>query len=676
MITVDERTRPLHRGGFPTPDSAIAAVILCVGIWLGTRAVETFRADGGHASFYQSEFGPAVMFACGRGFQNPDIRNAPALADFLSERADALDCSTLPQTMPIAAFDPFQRASRYLQMAVAVTWRLRGVSWPRLALLSGLFFGAVAALTYCIFRLALSRTFALLGMVPILMSTSNLMLAPHIRDYAKGPFLLAAILGMGLLVVGPTDRQRALVISALLGGVVGLGLGFRTDLIIALVPIVLTVALLLNSLSILARLATIIVFLSSFAAVASPMLFDYSSGNNIGPVTLLGLTAPFDEPLGVGSSVYEFGGLYNDSLIFTIVNSYVVRVENRHEGVDLATREHGAASMKYLGHIAAVFPADFVTRTLAAARAVPRYFLESSLYPPPWIRSSVVRHLYRLRGSVSSRLSTIAVAGVVTATIAVSMVDPRFAWLIVVIMIGFAGASAVQFNERHFFYLQFVPWCAFGFLAQNALRAPTAFRQSGSTPIRPALVFAVTVSLGVVGALTASRLYQQRTAARLFELYEAAPRTPLNVEQQHTESGRVLLANPEWLQPMSPLSPLSRDADRVETRFLAVQFRDDLCGPAELPLTVRYRATLPELDFSERIAVRLPEHAMPATVFFFAAYDRPDNSSRFSGVEIEPGDARCIGGLFQVEGLARTPMLLTTTLTASWRREALYQRLR
>jgi hypothetical protein len=35
----------------------------------------------------------------------------------------------------------------------------------------------------------------------------------------------------------------------------------------------------------------------------------YSSGNNIGPVALLGLTKPFDATLGIEPSIYD-GGQY------------------------------------------------------------------------------------------------------------------------------------------------------------------------------------------------------------------------------------------------------------------------------------------------------------------------------------------------------------------------------
>jgi hypothetical protein len=659
---------PIARSG--VVDLVIAAVIFCAAAWWGTHAVVAFRASGGEPSFYQSEFGPAVMLACGRGLQNPDVRNVPALDAFLSQRTMTIDCAELPTDIRTAALDPFQRTCRYLELTVALAWKVTGVSWPRLAVLPGVLFGAVAALTYGMFRLGLSRALALLGMVPTLMSTPNLMLAPHLRDYAKGPFLLAVMLIMGVLVVCPATRRRVITQSVLGGLVVGIGLGFRTDLMIAVLPFVCALAFLGPRLTLRFRAAAIAAFLAAFALAAFPLLGDYSHGNNIGPVALLGLTEPFDQPLGIQPSIYSYGSQYNDSLVFSTVNSYAVRVENRHEGVDLASAEHAGASMAYLGAIVRRFPADFVARTLAAIRAVPRYFLDSSLTPPPWIRSDVVRVLYRISGSVSSRLAPIAVAAVVAATIGVSMSNPRGAWLIVVLMVGFAGAAAVQFHERHFSYLQFIPWWAFGLIVQTAARGPAGLRVVTRPHLKRAAVLSVILAVGVGGALLLTRAYQQRAAAQLFESYDAAPRIPLSIERRDLAPGRTLLAAREWLDSLPPDSP------RIGTRFLGVQFRDDLCAPADLPLTLRYQAALPELDFSERQAVRLTGAASMPTVLFFAAFDRPDESSRFRGIELATEQSRCVSGIFRVDGLERTPLLLTTLLAANWRDGALYQRLR
>jgi len=66
---------------------------------------------------------------------------------------------------------------------------------------------------------------------------------------------------------------------------------------------------------------------------------------------------------------------------------------------------------------------------------------------------------------------------------------------------------------------------------------------------------------------------------------------------------------------------------------------------------------------------------MPTTVFV-VAYDWADDYIRFRGIEVAADQAHCVTGLSRVEGLERSPLLLTTTLSAGWREERLYQRLR
>jgi hypothetical protein len=61
---------------------------------------------------------------------------------------------------------------------------------------------------------------------------------------------------------------------------------------------------------------------------------------------------------------------------------------------------------------------------------------------------------------------------------------------------------------------------------------------------------------------------------------------------------------------------------------------------------------------------------------FFAAFDRPDDSSRFRGIEVDRARARCVSGVSEVSGLERTPLLLTSVLAADWRNHPVYQRLR
>jgi hypothetical protein len=659
---------PTLRPSTNRTDLAIALLILCLGTWIGVRAVQAFRSAGGAQYFYQSDFGAAVMLACGREFLDPDTRNAPALAAFLLQQSDSLACKDLPSVIPVTAMNAFQRSSRYLELAVALTWKLTGVSWSRLAILPGLLFGAVATLTYGLLRLAMSRGVALMALLPSVTSTPNFMQVPQLRDYAKGPFLLAVILIMGLVVVGRTDQRRVLAWSLLAGAVVGVGLGFRTDLVIALVPFAITLAVLVPpAVPIQARIAAIAVFLTTFVVVAFPVLRGLSQGGNNGHVILLGLLAEFDGPLRIEPSLYEFGGRYVDSLAFSTIDSYAIRVEGR--SIDGTSREYERAASAYLAEVAATFPADVVTRVVAAIRTISKYFLDSSLYPPVQVRSESLRAAYRLRARVLWRLGMVGAVSLAAATLVVSASNPRAACLVVLVMIGFAGASAIQFNERHFFYLQFVPWWAFGLLAQTAIDGRRLLRTVTSRHIARALIFLAVVSGIAGGAVGLSRVYQQRTAARLFERYEAAPRSPLSVVRSPAAEGRVLIGAPDWLQSRPAGLP------PIETRFLAVRFRDDLCGPVSLPVTIRYDGTRRDADLSESIRVRLGSDARSSTTLFVVAYDWPDYI-RFRGVEVAADRAPCVAELSRVEGLERTPLLLTTWLGMDWRSERLYQRLR
>lgn len=611
------------------------------------------------------------MLACGRGFQGPDTRTEPALAAFLLQQSDAFDCAQLAPSVATVGLTPFQRASKYLEFAVAMTWKVTGISWSRLVILPGAFFGAVAALTYGVLRLGLSRLFALLALVPSVISTPNFMIVPQLRDYAKGPFLLATILLMGALVTGSAARRRIVGLSVIAGAVIGIGLGFRFDLVIGVLPFVLTAAFLVPAdVAPSTRILAISAFLVALIAATVPLLRGPSgNGSNAGHVALLGLSVDFDRPLRVEPSIYEFAGQYNDSLAFSIINSYAIRAEDQRQGVNLSTSAYDRAAIGYLTQLARVFPADLLTRIVSASRTIPKYFLDSSLFAPIQVQSPFARDLYSLRGRILWRLAPFGFIAVVLATLMVGVVNVRAAFLVVLVIVGFAGASAVQFDERHFYYLQFIPWFAFALLAQTVLDGRSHLERLTTRHAGQALMAGLALCLGLGAAILLSRAYQQRSAARLFERYEAAPRTSLPIVERPAADGRTLITTPQWLTGMPAT------AARVDTTFVAVQLRDDRCGSEALPLTIRYQGRTADVDLSQTLTVPLhPQGAVP-TMVFTPAYDRADESVRFRGVEVSTDRMRCVGGLFLVKGLDRTPLLLTTVLAANWRDETLHQRL-
>jgi hypothetical protein len=646
----------------------VVAAVFVAGTLLGTVIVQSYRAAGMTPSFYQPAFGPAVMLACGHGLRNPDTRVAPALRAFLAQQDDHFDCATLPANPSTLPLDNFQAASRYLELAVGLVWTILGVSWSRVAALSGLLFGLVGALTYAVLRLGLSRPLALGFLIPAATSTPGIDLLPHVRDYAKGPFLLAIIFILGYLVTRCADRSRMFALSIVAGLVVGIGLGFRTDLSIAVLPTLITLAALVpTNLRAHERMFAIVLFLGAFAAAGWPILRGYAAGGNTGHVVLLGLSPEFDRRLRVEPAIYEFAGQYNDSLAFSIINSYAIRTGQWPQGTQLASREYESAARGYLTSIARVFPADLATRVLAAVRVVPTYFLDSSLSPPRQVRSPIILGAYRIRASIWSRLAPFALPAVVIVTMILVFIQPRTAWLVVVVMFGFAGASALQFHERHFYYLQFVPWFAFGLLAQAVWNRRGGVTNRTAHSPRPILFTALAAATGVavyVGAMA----YQQRAAAQLLEDYERAPRTALTTDRREVTTRRTLLTSDDWFRRVPA------GARWIEARVIALEFDDGGCG-SEVPVTVRYSASVADADLSEDLVVPLRPHAASPTRLYITAFDRADESIRFRGVEVAREQARCITRVSRVDGLDRTPLLLTARLSEGWHNQRLAERL-
>ena len=140
----------------------------------------------------------------------------------------------------------------------------------------GVFFGAVIALSYGIFRLGMGHLLSTMCAFAFMVSSFHLsFLIPSIlRDYAKAPFILAVILIIGLMIKEPLEKARLLTLSAACGIVIGLGIGFRQDLIICILPFIVVLFLflpgpLLTNTKI--KFAALMIFIMVFLSFGSPM---------------------------------------------------------------------------------------------------------------------------------------------------------------------------------------------------------------------------------------------------------------------------------------------------------------------------------------------------------------------------------------------------------------------
>ena len=616
----------------------IAAALFVAAFGIGTYVVRAYRASGGIQDFYQSEFGPAVMLACGRGYDPPDVTMLPQLNSFLQLAQDRFDCATLPAQVPLnPTLNSVQRVSRYLEMSVAATWRIVGVSWSRLTVFGGLLLAAVVTLSYFIARVALSPQWSLAVAAPLLWSPLGLSILPHYRDYAKAPFILAMILLMARLVTGSGRGWTVLGLAVLGGSVAGIGLGFRNDVLITIVPFVivlLALAPVASSRGWLVRAGAAGVFALAFVTVARPVLADYSEGSNTGHVILLGLMKPFDTRLGVEGSVYDLGSWYDDSLAFRTVDSYAQRIEQHN--VVYASLDYDRAAFAYLGDVARVMPGDLLTRTLGAIRTVPAFFFRDYLLPPSWVSSRFAKRLYYVRELIVSRLARVAALLVGAAIVVVAGRSTRVGLFLVLLVVVFVGGSTMQFHERHFFHLEFIPWWAFAFLVSTI-----ATVRLDRTSIVRATAFAA-VCLATTGvALGATRAYQDRQMRSLFETYLRAPRSP-----------------------MSPA--LARSSDGLATELIVADLGGTGCPLETIAVTL-------DGPGGRTVHAHVDRAATEPTRVFFASYGLRDDEGSPS-VTVEDSARACLERVDRV-GVTGMPLLLNATLEPGWRDGRLHQRL-
>jgi hypothetical protein len=661
----------------PTVDWWLAMLLFATAAASGSAYVRVFERSGARAPgdlrtiparsmwFGQSEFGAAVALACGRGYTDPGPALTPGLSAFLTLKSDHFSCAELPQALPARPPNVTQRLYRYLMWSVAGVWAVRGISWSELWPLFGVLYGATVAVCYGLFRLGMGRIVSCAAALGLLVSSTHLGNLPGLRDYAKAPFILGLIL-IAAHLARRLDRPAAL--AALFGGVLGIGFGFRNDILIVLpafIVVLLAWELPRDRRDVGVRLMGLAIAGVAFTVTAWPILWAYARGSNTGHVALLGLMTPFDGPLGIAGSVYAWGYAFLDGFANTVINSYTYRVYG-HPVVYLSG-EYDRAMIHYILQIARHWPADIIARAYSAVLKVVDFPFETGVYMdsvPFGIRNATVLRLYGWQTGALHVLEGTGIAAVALALCALSASSVRRAVLLLAGLLYFAGYTAIQFQPRHFFHLEFIAWWALGFLAQGVIAGELLSRPSRETMRRVAVFAAIALGILVL-PLEAARWYQQRHMRLFLERYVDAAREPVTVQAIEAGDRTLLQAATLWE---------GRNVQqRVSTEYIVVAFSPAACSAISLPVTFRYDAPDQWTDYSLDLTLPLTgDH--PSTEVFFPAY-YISGSSRFTGVEVPRGLERCVQQVTRVRDLRPLPLLLNLTLTSNLEHALLYQTL-
>ena len=622
----------------------------------GCTFVQDWRASGRPQAFYQQYFEPAAMIACGFGFAEAAPFYSSAMDDFLHLRADSVDCESIPRHQAVGTSVPVQRAWFYLMWTVGLFWSVAGVSWSGLAPLFGALFAVVIGLVYAIMRLSVPPWIAWPASAALMVSTLHLQNLPHLRDYAKAPFVIGLILLLLCIVKWPTPK-RVVVLSAIYGFVLGIGYGFRTDLLANIPPLFLTVLLFVPGFKwrdLSAKAAALAVAAVLFVATSWPATsYVVTRGGCQFHVILVGLEHNFTLDLGVTPSYYQWISRLSDEYIHTSVNSFIHR-DGGSPTVDYCTPEYDAASGGYLAAIATGFPADVLTRAYASALRI--IDLPFYLWTAVGIeRSAMGQFLTNFAGS--------ARAASVLAVLVLGAHSWRLGLFAVCMLAYFGGYPSLQFGPRHFFHLEFLGWWAMAFIAWQAWQVASPLVRRAGPPwpglaagsLRQGAQFAAVSLVLILAPLYLVRAQHDAGVRGLTQTLLEAPR--VSVPLQPDAAGANLMLSPDGIPPSA--------GDQTATAYLDVRMDLAAC-PAGVPLRILYDESNPLNDYSATVQPQ-PYGSVPARILLPVFRG-------FTGLGLGGASPHCVAGVDRLASLSGLPLLPVLTLPDDWQSLPPHQR--
>jgi hypothetical protein len=637
-------------------ETLVVVLLFGAATWWGLHYWRLSLAAGREPQFYQEYFEPAVMMACDKGFvvATPPI---PVITEFLSGRRATFECSEIPAN---ASLGPpvLQAAWRYLMSAVAIGWKVLGVSWNAIGPMAAVTFGTCITLAYAIFRLALPWPIALCGAGVWAVSSVHLLQLPHFRDYTKGPFILACVWILGLLVRKSRPALAVLGLAAAYGLTVGIGYGVRTDLLVAILPMIVTIACFLPG-GFRSRwptkFAALATFALSFSISAWPVIGAVIGGGSCQwHFALLGLTTDFTNVLGLKPALYDWGNKYSDRWVYATVASFAERQNPTAPLLDYCSHRYDIVSFDYLWHVIITFPADMVTRGLASADRIIELPFAVLDRPLPALASD----LYDWRFLVLRHFTGTGRFWIAGALVAVATTDLRLGGFLLFLVLYFSSYPAIQYGYRHVFYLEVIPIWAIAFLcylsllsvrgARQLLTNLGAFAQTARRGVTVVISSAGLVVAFWIGLVTL-RAIQSRNVAAMLNAYLHAPKIAASIEAPDATGLRKIS------MPSGQLYP---------HQFLNVVLHGVSCGAASV--TFRYEKR-PDADLTRTISLPPKSMSEQSTQIFVPVY------KFFEGIEISSTNPSCLIGVFTIGDDIPTPLLMTVVLSPDWKDGPLFQ---
>lgn len=657
-------------------DLAYATLILAAGLFIGQWFTGSGIVKAFH--FYQENFAPAVMVACGHEFAQP-VPEPRAMTEYLAVQRSSFDCADIPASVVAGFPTPFQQSHKYLLLAVAGIWKLGGVAWAALQPLYGLVLGLTGLAAYALCRSVMGRPLSLLCAALMLLTPLQLFNLPHLRDYIKAPFFLGVLALLVWQILVARFNKSTVAWSAVAGALTGIGMGFRID-IVTLAPLYLLAIAVFFPGKLLANLpmkaASALAFMLALVLCVAPLFGNaLSNGGNMPHVLVLGLMGEFDPKLGLAGSFYGLGQHYLDMYASTLLNGYATLGGYTGEVIGYPTLEYERLGARYYADVAATFPADMATRFLAAAWKILHlpvtsfvtyedlyFFYDDFINPRLW---AFTHHWL---------WDVVSIGVLCSALLIILRRGLKLGIAAMLVLLFLAGYPFLQFSIRHYFYLQVVGLWLAGLVLQafagKVVKVWVAYRSGSGVKValhedsrvgwgRVLLQFVVLfVSLPVL-VFVGMRAYQSSHTLPLFEAYANAKTEPFTGIER-TRSGDLLRMSPQGL--FAPLGAPLSGAPKARIEFLAADFDQRRCGRDSVHLKYVYEFTSPVYDFNQRVSLGID----PQTRVVFPVFQR-DGELRFAGLEMLVAESPCLVALTRIADPQKLRLPLAFQFPSNWR---------
>ncbi len=662
-----------------TRDLVIAVLLVILSFYLGYRH---FHENSLKGHFYQEHFGPAVALACGKGFVDIDPAGSRELMEFLGKRRDSFQCEDLPARIrerEPSRWSVFQKQNLYLIGAVGLLWKITGVSWSGMAPLVGALYAVLIVTGYGFFRLGMGRAFAAALALVFMVSPLQLGFLLNYRDFSKAPFILAFVFIVGLIVIKRPGRRALFGLFAVLGAILGVGMGFRQDVLICL-PFLPASLLFFRTGDLIEdiknKAAALLIFFAVFFLSGLPVISQQAKRSNSWHAALIGLLPVWNSGLRIDKpEFYEWVNAPYDGYIVHLVTGRENLIKGAEGRLEYQTREYDVAGRRYYFEIVKNFPADFMTRFNASVLKILDIPFRTAYRKPP-IGGYVYLVLGQLRDLVLYDASRIGLFFSVAAVFFIGTQSARLALFAIFVILYFSAYPVLQFTQRHYFYLEIIGLWTAGFVVYNAAsgamklaKEKVGGRTADAFPheitikgILKGLSIVVIVLVLFTATLYAARRSQQDHLTELFNVYLSKKKHPLKTWEQPWKNGKTII---RW--------PYDYNRDEywyLDTYYIRAEFDLNRCGADELKGKFFYYSKRGSNDYSIFFTARKPDMKGGKTVLMFPAFNSA--ISVFLGLELDNENLDCFDGLYRITDFKGIPLLLYLNLPAGWGKHKLY----